>query len=147
MKIKPKERSGFGFDLIVGFLLLVIPMVAFVVILFMDIWMTMRVNNDLKLLNHQVANKLVNISDDTNSWDDEYAKIAPLIAILGNTFCPKSKNTLKLLSTEANSGDLIESTISVTMPTTLLGDKKISNTIIVSSYDPTVNAKLNYECQ
>lgn len=139
MKARAKSRAGFGFDLIVGFLLLVIPTTAGIIMLFIDIWGVMRMDNNVKLLNFQVTRNLANLVK-YSDYD------ASKISALGSTVCLDGKTLQLSGEVQENSDGFIESTIIVDYEGDLLGKKELKHTLVVTSYND-LNGTVTFRCQ
>ena len=139
MKIKTKSRSAFGFDLIVGFLLLVLPTTAAIVMLFMEIWSVMRIDNNLKMLSFNIGKNLVNLKKVSNYDEDA-------IKALGNGLCPSATPKLVVVTFTPTTDGFITYTIKIKVPLKILGDKTLSKTTVLTSYHD-VNGTVEFECQ
>lgn len=145
MRVKTKSRDGFGFDLIIGFLLLVIPTTAGIVLFFIDVWSVMRIDNDVKLINYQVGLEIVNYDKAADFKDTGFQSIA-------RTLCPSATSATTLARQEGyvinenvNDGN-ITLTVEAEFESNLLGKKIISHKMFLSSYN-NIDAQLTYKCK
>ena len=146
MKIKTKERRAFGFDMIVGFGLLVLPLTAGMFVLMMDIWSLMRADNNLKIISYKVGMALTSL--DKIADYAKYNRFEDTARIL----CPNATSStfLKLqpgwTATEGVSDGNISLTVEADVNTSLLGTKVVTNKMYFPSTGG-IDATLTLKCQ
>lgn len=145
MRIRTKSRVGFGFDLIVGFLLLVLPTTAAIFLLFMDIWSLMRIDNNMKLMGYQVGLQVVNYKK-----ADEFKQVA--FGGIAKTLCPNAtaSTTLDKVADATISENVVDGNITLTVEADVslqvLGKKTVSHSMFLSSYND-IDANVTYKCK
>ncbi len=116
-------RNGIGLDMILAFLLLVLPTLAFIILLITEYWSIMRIDNNLKLIANMVSQKAQQLQNAQN-WQEEYTSILNT----ASTYCPKGSNLVTKNLGNNNKGE-------VTILVTYRFDGKF--------FDKTLSAKID----
>lgn len=145
MRVKTKFRSAMGFDLIIAFLLLVLPLTAGIVMFFLDIWSVMRIDNNMKIMSYQVGLEVVNYDKAADFKEEDFRGIA-------QTLCPNAKDSSML---QKQAGSVINENVSdgnITLTveseykSQFLGTKTIKHMTFLSSYNK-IDAQVTYKCK
>ncbi len=135
-------RSGFGFAQIIAMLLVVIPTLAFIVILLTDYWGVMRVDNNLILISNIMSRALDNEQNITNIKGSSMYKSAFKNAA---SLCP-NHTSIQLVSQKPNpSPNTIDVTVSYGYKSRYF-NKNLQAHMITYSYQDQ-NSSVKYICK
>jgi Flp pilus assembly protein TadG len=132
-------RKGFGFEQIVAFLLLVLPTLAFIIMLVIEYWSVMRIDNNLKLITIMLSNVAAEQKDVRD--DDAYSSV---IAKINNGYCPNG-TSLQTLSKGDNGKGEISISVAYQFDGRFFSKKLVSKIDTFSYFDQNLTA--SYECQ
>lgn len=93
-------RNGIGLDMILAFLLLVLPTLAFIVVLITEYWSLMRIDNNLKLIANMLSQKAQQLQD-VRDWEAYTSILAT-----ASTYCPNQSTLVKKKVGENSKGDV-----------------------------------------
>jgi Flp pilus assembly protein TadG len=139
MKTKPLFRAGFGFEQIVAFLLLVLPTLAFIIMLVIEYWSVMRIDNNLKLITMMLSNVAAEQKDVRD--DDAYSSV---IDKINNGYCPRG-TTLQNISKADNGKGEITISVEYQFDGRFFSQKLVSKLDTFSYFDQNLTAV--YECK
>jgi len=135
-------RSGFGFAQIIAMLLVVIPTLAFIVILLTDYWGVMRVDNNLILISNIMSRALDNEQNITDVASSSMYKAALKNAA---SICP-NHTSIQLVSQSPNpSPGTIDVTVSYGYKSRYF-NKNLQAHMITYSYQDQ-NRSIKYICK
>ena len=126
-------RKGLAIAEIMALLLLVLPTMAFIMMLLIEYWAVMRIDNNMKLMTNIVSSKLDGLEDlsSTSSIDgtDGISELKTLLA----TYCPQG-SVPSFTRTEGPANGQIDVIAQYTYDGNYIKNKQLSSSMATYSY-------------